>query len=57
MEKFDILRRVDYSDVNEVLFVIIIIYLFFHLVALFWVQSFSIRSPWNSPNLEDPDRI
>lgn len=28
MEKFDILRRVDYSDVNEVLFVIIIIYLF-----------------------------
>ena len=56
MEKFDVLRRIDYSNVN-VSFIRYYYYLFSHLVALFWVQSFSIRSPSNSPSLEDPDRI
>ena len=57
MEKFDVLRRIDYSNVNVSFIRYYYYYLFSHLVALFWVQSFSIRSPSNSPNLEDPDRI
>ena len=57
MEKFDVLRRIDYSNVNVSFIGYYYYYLFSHLIALFWVQSFSIRSPSNSPNLEDPDRI
>ena len=57
MEKFDVLRRIDYSNVNVSFIRYYYYYLFSHLVALFWVQSFSIRSPSNSPNLEDLDRI
>ena len=63
MEKFDILRRVDYSDVNEVLFVITIIIYF-----LTWLPSFGfnhfpsdplgIRQIWRTPTgLTGLDRI